>query len=327
MKKNLLPLFFSFLLTLANADLTMAQAPAPTKLFRFYEDNDFLNIRGDGTDKAYTNGVRLDFFYQRKKTSRLVDHYMPKAGDEGIDIYGWSVMQMMITPDNLAESQYQSDDYAYSGALFVTHSLYSYNKIKKISLQTEILAGVRGPASFARQTQMWIHRVINDEKPMGWHNQFNTKVLLNINFTAEKQLTAIKNFAEIIGGAQIATGTLMNAVTIYPLLRIGKMNPYFNGFISQHNAKFQCYFFVKPKLTFLANNALMHGNIPGPTQAESTDTPPSCPGINHFLGEMNFGTVITIGNFSISYTQKPSTAYNKGLYNHNVGNLSLYFSW
>jgi lipid A 3-O-deacylase len=327
MKKDLLTLIFSFLLNLTNAGWTIAQTSTPTRLFRFYEDNDFLNVQGDGTDKAYTNGVRLDFFYQRKKVSRLIDHYMPKAGAESVDIYGWSVMQMMVTPDNLAEPQYQSDDYAYSGALFLTHSRYSYNRVKKYSLQTEMLSGIRGPASFARQTQVWIHRVINDEKPMGWRNQFNTKVLLNINFTAEKQLAGIKNFAEIIGGVQVSAGTLINAITIYPLLRAGKMNPYFDGFMSQYNAKFQFYFFIKPKLTFLANNALMHGDIPGATQPESTDAALSCPGINHFLGEMDFGTVITIGNFSISYTQKPSTAYNKGLYSHNVGNISLYFSW
>jgi len=336
MKKNLLTLFFSFLLILAHADLILAQSSAPTRLFRFYEDNDFLNIRGLGTDKAYTNGVRLDLFYERKKPSRfLPDHIMPKAGNGSIDTYGWSVMQMMVTPNNLSVPEYQSNDYPYSGVIFVTHSLASYNKTKKYNFQTEILAGVRGPGSFARQTQEWIHRIINDEKPLGWQNQCETKILLNINFTAEKQLFAIRNFLEIIGGSEISGGTLSNALTVYPMLRIGKMSPYFNGFFSQYSTasaegrrkKMQFYFFAKPILTLQATNALTHGEIQKVIRTSEDTAPPHCPGIKHAVAQMDFGAVITTGNFSFAYTQKPSTAYNKGLYSHNVGNVSLYISW
>ncbi|WP_285545781.1 lipid A-modifier LpxR family protein [Dyadobacter frigoris] len=223
----------------------------------------------------------------------------------------------------------------YSGALFITHSLSSYNKDKKYNFQTELVAGIRGPASFARQTQVWIHHVIHDETPMGWQNQCNSKALLNANFIAEKQLTGIKQFAEIIAGAQISAGTMTNSITIYPLIRIGKMNPYFNGFFSQFSTvsasgtkrKMQFYFFIKPKLTLLASNAIMHGGIQRKTELERKTEPAFSSNINHFIAEMDFGTVLSIDNFSISYTQKPSTAYNKGLYSHNVGNISLYFSW
>ncbi|MBE9463376.1 lipid A-modifier LpxR family protein [Dyadobacter subterraneus] len=336
MKKILNLLFFSLLLTLKNTSSANAQSPEPTRIFRFYEDNDFLNIRGDGTDRAYTNGVRLDIFYQRKSPSKLpIDYLMPKAGKNSVDTYGWSVMQIMITPNNLTIPEYQSNDYPYSGALFITHSLFSSNQEKKYNFQTELIAGMRGPASFAKQTQEWIHHVINDEKPMGWQNQCNSKALINLNFAAEKQLAGIKKFAEIIGGAQISAGTMTNSLTIYPLIRIGKINPYFNGFISQFSTtttgdtkkKMQFYFFIKPKLTLLASNAIMHGGIQRKTELERETEPAFTSNINHYLAEMDFGAVINKGNFSISYTQKPSTAYNKGLYSHNVGNISLYFCW
>jgi len=32
--------------------------------FRVYEDNDGVNILGQSTDDAYTNGTRLDLFYR-----------------------------------------------------------------------------------------------------------------------------------------------------------------------------------------------------------------------------------------------------------------------
>jgi len=44
------------------------------------------------------------------------------------------------------------------------------------------------------------------------------------------------------------------------------------------------------------------------------------------VAELEYGIVIVYRRFGIAYTQKPSTAYKKGLYGHNVGNISLYFS-
>ncbi|MCF2443594.1 lipid A deacylase LpxR family protein [Dyadobacter sp. CY345] len=332
MKKKLLFTIFTLLPGVINSTLTYAQSSEANHLFRFYEDNDFLNIRGAGTDRAYTNGVRLDLFYIQKKPSPLIDQLMPKAGKNSRDIYGWSVMQMMVTPSNLTIPDFQANDYPYSGALFVTHSLASYNSEKKFDLQTEILFGVRGPASFARQTQVWIHQVINDETPMGWKNQINTKALFNVNFTAEKQLASSGKVIEIIGGTQISAGTLTNSVAIYPLIRIGKFSSYFNGFISQYSnlanpGKMHVYFFMKPKITFVASNALIHGELDKNAQISRETKSPYSAENNQFVGSIDYGFSLSSGAFGISYTQKPTMAYAKGLYGHNVGNISIYFSW
>ncbi|MCF0055963.1 lipid A deacylase LpxR family protein [Dyadobacter sp. CY356] len=331
MKKALRFLYSSLFLVLTGILPSVGQEAEPTRMFRFYEDNDFLNVRGLGTDRSYTNGVRLDLFYNKKKPARF--SILPHAGAKSIDTYGWSVMQVMVTPEDISIPGYQPDDYPYSGALFVTHSLSSYNKDKKYSFQTELIAGIRGPASFAEQTQKLIHRTIHDRKPMGWQNQTSSKILLNVNFTAEKQLAAFKGLTEVMGGAKITAGTMMNSLTIYPLIRFGKMNPYFNGFLSQFskangsNHKTQLYLFLKPKLTWMASNAILHGSIQHNSQPERDTKQVYTPDVENFLGEVEFGTVINFGNFSITYTQKPSTAYSKGLYSHNVGNISVYFSW
>lgn len=333
MNKILRLLFLSLFLLLKSTIPSISQIAEPTRIFRMFEDNDFLNILGRGTDKAYTNGLRFDLFYKRKEQPRFF--ILPHAGAESIDTYGFSVMQVMVAPDDLLVPTYQPNDYPYSGTLFATHSLASYNKDKKYSFQTELLAGIRGPASFTKQMQVFIHRTIHDVKPMGWQNQLNSKILLNVNFTAERQFTALKGFAEVIGGAHISAGTMTNSLTIYPLIRLGKMDPYFNGFFSQFSKatingkrkKTQFYFFLKPKLTFMASNAIMSGSIQRASQLERETEPENSANINHYLAEINFGTVINLGNFSITYTQKPTTAYSKGLYSHNVGNISVYFSW
>ena len=204
---------------------------APTFLFRIYEDNDFINSRGLGTDDAYTNGTRFDLFYTKKHSSRHgIDKLLPKAGENSVDTYGWGIMQLMFTPRDISKTEYQPDDYPYSGALIATHTLYSYNPVKKFDLQTELVAGVIGPASFAEETQIFVHRLIHYQRPMGWDHQFRNDLLININMTAERQLAAWGHM-EIIGGGQVFAGTMLNGVAIYPLIRVGKMTPYFQGYM------------------------------------------------------------------------------------------------
>src|SRR5579871_6818988 len=82
-----------------------------THLLRIYEDNDFINCWGKGTDDAYTNGTRIDYFYQSHERPHGIDRQMPAAGDSTIDIYGWGVMQIMYTPDNICDAAYQPGDY------------------------------------------------------------------------------------------------------------------------------------------------------------------------------------------------------------------------
>ena len=193
MKKNCTIIFVVLFISFANKGFAQsAESKEPTKLFRLFEDDDYFNIRGKGTDRSYSDGTRLDFFYEKKNKSRFfLDKLMPNAGDSSRNIYGWSVMQIMVTPSKISAKEYLPNDYAYAGALFAMHSLYSYNAQKKYSLQTEFLAGVRGPESFAEQVQTGVHRLINYKKPKGWDNQLRTMPLLNMHFAAEKQFLSV----------------------------------------------------------------------------------------------------------------------------------------
>lgn len=333
----------------------------PTFLFRIYEDNDFINLRGIGTDNAYTNGTRIDLFYTKRHPSRGIDGLLPKAGANSTNIYGWGIMQLMFTPNDISMTDYQPDDYPYAGALVATHTLYSYNPDKKFDLQTELVAGVIGPAAFAAETQTFVHRLIHYQRPMGWAHQFRNDLLVNVNLTAEKQLAAPGHALEVIGGAQVFTGTMMNGLAFYPLLRIGKMNPYFQGYIRQYSGgastgrrrkKWQAYLIIKPEAQIIFTNALLEGGVftgnPNIKQthqpegdnpktaayadnsygpAERSTTPPPYRALHHWVYGINYGAVVSSGNFSVSFTQNTSSPAMKGLYSHEVGNISMYLSW
>ena len=252
-----------------NAQSTVLQRDTVTRLLRLSEDDDFINIWGTGTDDAYTNGTRIDYFFKSAHPPIFLDRWMPRAGGNSTDIYGWGAMQLMYTPDDITNPDYQPDDYPWSGALVATHTRYSYNPVKKYDLQTELVLGVIGPAALDAQAQSLVHKVINYYHPMGWSHQFRNDLLVNINFTAEKQLLSAGSFLTVIGGGQLSAGTMQNSATVYPLLLIGKKDPYFNGFLGQYTSsgrekgkkRWQAYLFAKPEMQLFLTNALIQGGL------------------------------------------------------------------
>ncbi|MCF2496727.1 lipid A deacylase LpxR family protein [Dyadobacter chenhuakuii] len=304
-----------------------------SQLMRVYEDNDFLNIYGKGTDRAYSNGLSIDFYKIRNTIpTALIDRILPKAGEHRTDTYSWGITQLMYTPNNLGTRDFQPNDYNYSGALLISHALHSSNTERKYAIQSGFTIGLRGSASCAEMLQKSVHRLINDEIPAGWENQLQPKLLINLNFAIEKQVACLSRFVEIIQGVEISTGTLTNTASIYPLVRIGYLNPYFKGLISQYasssskisnNERFQAYFILKPKASLVLSNAMIQGKASQENAAYALADNK----INNYMAELSYGVVFVLGSFGISYIQKPITPYKKGLYTHNVGNVSLYFNW
>ena len=328
------------------------QQQGSTTLLRLYEDDDYLNIRGKGTDDAYTNGSRIDIFYTRDRPSHsAVDKVLPRAGEGSIDVYGWSLMEMMFTPKEIGDTAFQPNDYPWSGSLFVTHSRASYNPTKHYLLQTEIVTGIIGPAALGRPIQKGFHRLIHYQVPKGWRHQFNNDVLLNLNLTLEKQLLALPSgraghpWLEFNAGTHLSGGTMNNAASVYTLLRVGRMTPYFNGLLSQysgpskaqnsHKNQWQLYFILRPQVTAVATNALLEGGVFSKKPDESLYLNPPDHAVEKFyrpyhplnglVYNIDYGAVLAFRRFGISYTQDWSSALMKGLYTHEYGNFSLYF--
>ena len=330
----------------------VAQRDSVTHMVRISEDDDFINIWGNGTDNAYTNGTRIDYFYKPDHRSHSVlDKWMPSAGDSSTNIYGWGLTQLMYTPDDINSSAYQPNDYPWSGSLFLTHSRASYNPIKHYLLQTEVVAGIIGPASCAGAIQAGFHRMIHYQQPKGWRHQFRNDALLNLNLTLEKQLLALPSgtaghpWLEFNAGTHLSGGTMNNAASLYTLMRIGRMTPYFDGLLSQysgpskaqnsHKGQWQLYFTIRPQVTAVATNALLEGGVFSKKPDESVYTTVPDHGtektyspyhrLNGLVYNIDYGAVLAFRRFGISYTQDWSSALMKGLYTHEFGNFSIYY--
>jgi hypothetical protein len=314
-------------------------------LFRIYEDNDFFNIRGKGTDKAYSGGTRFDLFYEQKKRRHFLSHFLRPKKDSTIMIRGWGLMQTIFTPNNISNPYFEPDDYFYSGALFIIRSLYTYNPERHYSFQTELNVGVRGPAALGRQSQTFLHRMIHYTIPMGWDNQLQNAPIINVNFTFEKQVTRPQKYFELIAGGKVEIGTLRNGFTFSPQIRWGLMNPYFSGYINQFSGprlhvnkkrnKLQAYIVIKPELQLVFSNALVEGGLFAKKPTVKFDNRQSvnpalinsnsAKDIRNCVYAINYGVVVSTGKFAMSFIQNTSTEIRKGTYSHEVGNVSLYF--
>lgn len=314
------------------------EKPTYSRLFRFYYDNDFINVAGKGTDRWYTGGIRLDFFYTKKGTSRsILNRWMPKAGTEAVNTYGWSLMQMAYTPDEIKKKEPDVNDYPYAGGLFLVHTLHSSDPQKKMMIQTELIGGVLGPYSYAAETQEGIHRWIHYQLPMGWDHQMRTDLLLNLNLTAERSLWETGNWLEVNAGGNIRLGTMEDAANIYAMIRVGKMDPYYDGYLSQYGSprankphRSQIYLAIKPGLSITAYNAFVDGGVFTGRSSyykvshESIDPYTTDKGIHPFA---DASVVYAAGKISLSLSQKVMAPLVKGFPLHPFGNFSFTVSW
>lgn len=317
----------SFLYTLT---AQAQQQTSPKTLLRLYMDNDFFAYRKE--DGGYSNGLKLDLFYERlRREKRFLDKFFLQAGTDAIHTRSWSIMQVMITSNDITKEEWAQGDYPYSGSLFVTHALYAVNPNKQYAVKTEWLAGIMGPHAYAGETQAWFHDLIGDGKPMGWHHQMKTSVLINLNVSVEKLVFSPFRALEVIAGGDLYAGTMYNAATIQTLVRLGRMNPYFSGVTNRVTSVrgFQGYFAIKPQVSLVAHNTLLEGSIfksdhPGANDADGNTLSES--EASRFVAGVDYGIVLAYRRIGFSFTLNTNTGLVRDQPVKSTGNVSLYLA-
>lgn len=305
------------------------QTTSKKNLFRLYQDNDGINFFGKAGDWGYTNGTRLDVFTEKEKKGKgFFSRLAPSAGPQSITTAGWGMMQVMITPKKTNPPVPDKNDYSYAGGLFFIHTTHSANSNKKLNVQTEWMAGVMGPASLAKETQVFLHRIIKDPRPNGWDYQLPTDLLLNYQLTVEKQVAAKGSFA-LIGGGRASAGTLSDGLSAFTLLRFQRNVPWFSGlqkqYITATNRKPGIAISLKPAVDIVLYNALLDGglfNKQSPVTNRNSRYANTLKR-NIVVGHLDLELQASFRNFSITLTQKTISPEYKRYSSHQVGNISF----
>jgi hypothetical protein len=309
-------------------EVAAQQARGKNTLFRMYVDNDFFAYRKE--DGGYSNGLRFDLFYHRKKKpTSFLSNLLLKAGDSAINTYSWSIMQIMITSNDITKEEWTKGDYPYSGSLFVTHALNSVNPVEAYAIKTEWIAGIMGPEAGAGEVQTWFHDLIGHHRPMGWHHQMPTALLLNLNLGYEKMLYSPGRALEVLGGGEMYLGTMYIGLAFQSTIRFGKMTPYFAGLVNRYSSprKFQAYFIVKPQLSLVFHNTLLEGSLFRRDFSRGSDD-----GIvisesesNTIVPAIDYGLVLSYGPFAFSFYIKQEHRSCEGSADKVAGELFVVY--
>jgi lipid A 3-O-deacylase len=238
-----------------------------------------------GTDRHYTNGVRLSY------TSPGLRQQIPWAADALEWLYPFdagadarlrvSLGQSMFTPDDIEVSELIVDDRPYAGWLYAGLALSVDARQDLFGTQydiqdtLEVELGVVGPASLAEETQKFVHEIINATEPKGWDNQLRNEPGLLIVLERKLRtppLTWGSMEADAVPSATVALGNIEISAGVGSVFRFGqglevdfgppKIRPNLAGrtYFERNQRKFNWYVFAGGEGRFVAHDIFLDGN-------------------------------------------------------------------
>lgn len=171
----------------------------------FYLDNDLFA----GTDRNYTNGIRLswisegqpllDIMPARRTLERiageeegyrligLLSGFDPeRVREHDLELnYGLSLTQLMFTPEDFSPPTQPEDERRYAGWLALGFSVHARDENAVNSV--ELLLGATGPWSLAKEAQDLVHDIRDIERFEGWSEQIPNEITLDLSFLQKRR--------------------------------------------------------------------------------------------------------------------------------------------
>ncbi len=171
-----------------------------------YFDNDLFA----GSDRDYTNGVRMSWISDNRDISELgsVQRMLRRiSGDSDSfsafqkitgfqdpqDIqynYGVSLTQLMFTPDDASSPTQPPGQRRYAGWLGLGFSLHA--KDDRILNSVEFTIGTTGSNSLAENSQDFIHSIRDIDKFNGWDDQIPNEITADLSFVQKRRADFVK---------------------------------------------------------------------------------------------------------------------------------------
>lgn len=224
---------------------SLSQAPEPSDWQVLFQlDNDLFS----GSDRDYTNGVRLGFVQEiplessrgQRMNKRLRDNSKLLQGrlqslrireDSKLRFArGFGITQLMFTPENPLSLTAPEGERPYAGWLGAEYSLHvkEQNYVNSLTLSL----GTTGESSLAQPAQNWVHRNISNSPIFqGWDSQIPSELTVNLHFDHKQRFRGLLNFTrgklEIDGYYEggIAAGNFRSDAYLGGLARIGYRLP------------------------------------------------------------------------------------------------------
>jgi lipid A 3-O-deacylase len=160
------------LTTAANAADNPA-TPPKNRYFTLTVENDLF---GGGTDRHYTNGVRLGWFDAGEKppgVAKNVTEFMPFFSINETTSVAYSLGHNLYTPQAVESPIQDPKDRPW--AAFLYGSIAMVTATQNHIDHYEATLGVVGPMALGEQVQKTWHKLIDSTSPRGWDNQIKNE--------------------------------------------------------------------------------------------------------------------------------------------------------
>lgn len=213
-------------------------------------DNDFLNYKGQGTDKYYTAGITLGGLIRIKETH-------PNSLTISISEKIFTASNIVFGPEEIHPT-----DYPYAGLIYISMGYQTVSLKNRSYTKGEFSWGTTGSSSGAKIIQRELHKIIGDREPNGWSTQLELGNFIQVQF--EHTRSIIKSFwMKINWAGNIQIGSIFNTLSLATELKIDRSNDPFIGQTSkliQPSGKPHLSLWARPKIAYILSNRLLQTN-------------------------------------------------------------------
>ncbi len=148
-------------------------------------DNDIIF----GDDGNYTNGMILSWESTPNRSAIELPPPLKWQSnftfhqDDAELAWGLKLIQQMWTPGEIEIETPQSTDRPYAGYLALESHTAHYGS--QWAQKNWFSLGVVGPASGAQQVQEFVHKITGSSPPLGWHQQVENQVTLQLAYEVD----------------------------------------------------------------------------------------------------------------------------------------------
>lgn len=226
----------------------------------FVSDNDaYLAI---GQDQYYTNGLFLHF----RRAAKINENKNPKISKK---IWELRFGQQMYNASSGYAPVKQLIDRPFAGYLFGSYAS-NWLFTNEQSLKAEIQVGTIGKSSLAEKSQKLYHQAFGFYDIDGWEYQIQSKLGINIKVSYLLKLAGkLSKKTDLSFPTTLSIGNYFSGLDAGLLFRTGKISPLNNSIATNSSISNkeaypgELYFFLKPKLSWVAYNATISGSMLG----------------------------------------------------------------
>lgn len=268
-----------------------------------------------GTDRHYTNGVRIERFSPTDKVHpwlRESARLIPFIDLERTELrQGLGLTHVIYTPEDISRVVPDSKDRPYAGWLAlsltgVATQRLEGGRVAQDSLQLNL--GIVGPSALGEQVQTSYHQLINGVEPLGWDSQLRDEPGIELVAQRLETIPGPTLFGEIetdlAAHGSLALGNVSTYAGVGGMVRLGfdldssfgppRLRPALSGAgVYDPSRSLGGYIFVGAEGRLVARDIFLDGNTF--RDSPRVDRKP-------FVSDLQAGIAVNIGSVQVAFS-------------------------